>query len=145
MRVKDARQTFLGIWVRNLIEGKPIRVFGDGTQVRDLNFVDDCVDALLRAGASDEANGEVFNLGSTERINLKDLADLLTNLGLEGRVEIVPFPPGRKAIDIDHYYGDFSKIRKSLGWEPYTSLRDGLLTTVAFYRKHHGRYWDEAA
>src|SRR4030066_1222008 len=66
MRVKDARQTFLGIWVRLLIEGKPIKVFGDGMQLRDFNYVDDCVEALLLAGTSDSANGKVFNLGSTE-------------------------------------------------------------------------------
>ncbi len=71
MRVKDARQTFLGIWVRLLIEGKPIKVFGDGLQLRDFNYVDDCVDALLLAGASDAANGKVYNLGSSEVVGLE--------------------------------------------------------------------------
>ena len=53
MRVKDARQTFLGIWIRQLIDGDPLRIFGDGSQLRDFNYIDDCVDALLIAGASD--------------------------------------------------------------------------------------------
>jgi dTDP-glucose 4,6-dehydratase/UDP-glucose 4-epimerase len=145
MRVKDARQTFLGIWVRNLIEGKPILVFGDGMQLRDFNYVDDCVDALLLAGASDEANGEAFNLGGGERISLKDLAVLITNLGVEGSCEIVPFPPERKAIDVGDYYGDFSKIRTSLGWEPRINLRKGLWTTVVYYKKHHEHYWSQTA
>jgi UDP-glucose 4-epimerase len=145
MRVKDARQTFVGIWVRNLIEGKSILVFGDGMQLRDFNFVDDCVDALLRAGASDESNGEVFNLGSSERISLKDLAVLMTNLGVEGCYEIVPFPPKRKAIDIGDYYSDFSKIKTLLDWEPRISLREGLCTTLAYYQKHHEHYWGEDA
>ena len=74
MRVKDARQTFLGIWIRLLIEGRPIMVFGDGLQLRDFNYVDDCVEALLLAGASDQANGKVYNLGGSEVIGLKDLS-----------------------------------------------------------------------
>ena len=64
MRVKDARQTFLGIWIRQLLEGHTIKVFGDGTQLRDFNHVDDCVDALLLAAAADVAVGRVYNLGS---------------------------------------------------------------------------------
>ena len=74
MRVKDARQTFLGIWIRQLIEDKPIQVFGDGRQRRDFNFVDDVVDALLLAAAKTESEGEVFNLGHDEHIGLEDLA-----------------------------------------------------------------------
>src|SRR5205085_3772695 len=77
MRVKDARQTFLGIWVRRLLEGRPLQIFGDGTQRRDFNHVDDCVDALLAAGATDEANGQVFNLGSDEVASLRELAEML--------------------------------------------------------------------
>src|SRR2546423_4865493 len=76
MRVKDARQTFLGIWIRRLIEQKPIQIFGDGKQRRDFNFVDDVVEALLRAAISDEANGQIFNLGHQEHISLQELASM---------------------------------------------------------------------
>jgi UDP-glucose 4-epimerase len=100
MRVKDGRQTFLGIWVRQLIEGRPIKVFGDGLQLRDFNHVDDCVDALLLAADNDVANGKVYNLGSAEVINLKDLAQMLVSMRPGGAYELVPFPPDRKAIDI---------------------------------------------
>jgi UDP-glucose 4-epimerase len=141
MRVKDARQTFLGVWIRNLIEGKPILVFGDGMQLRDFNFVDDCVEAMLIAGSSDKANGQVFNLGSNDKIRLKDLASLITNLGIKGDYELVPFPTERKKIDIGDYYGDFSRIRTQLGWKPRISLREGLSATVAYYQKHHSHYW----
>src|SRR5512135_292369 len=88
MRVKDARQTFLGIWVRLLLEGKPIKVFGDGMQLRDFNYVDDCVEALLLAGASDKANGKVYNLGSTEVVGLKALAEMMVDLGFGGTFEV---------------------------------------------------------
>lgn len=147
MRVKDARQTFLGIWVRLLVEGKPLKVYGDGMQLRDFNFVDDCVDALLLAGASEEANGKVFNLGSTEVIGLKDLAvmmlDIGEELGLQGSYELIPFPSERKAIDIGDYYSDFSMISEQLNWQPKIDLRTGLHSTLAFYMENYRHYWDD--
>jgi UDP-glucose 4-epimerase len=143
MRVKDARQTFLGIWVRLLIEGKPIKVFGDGLQLRDFSYVDDCVAALLLAGSRDQANGKVYNLGGTEVIGLKALAELMVQLVQGGTFELVPFPPKRKAIDIGDYYSDFSLIKKELGWQPTVDLREGLKRTLEYYQDHHRNYWDE--
>ncbi len=143
MRVKDARQTFLGIWVRQLIEGKPIKVFGDGQQLRDFNYVDDCVRALLLAGASETANGKVYNLGSSEVIGLKALAEMMVTLDCGGSFDLVPFPPERKAIDIGDYYSDFSLITRELGWRPRIELRDGLQKTLAYYLKHHAHYWSD--
>src|SRR5207237_8883141 len=142
MRVKDARQTFLGIWIRRLIEGKPIQIFGDGKQRRDFNFVTDVVEALLRAAASREANGQVFNLGHYEQISLQELASLLVEISGGGDYELVPFPDERKAIDIGDYYADFRKIGKLVGWSPKVSLDDGLKQTLEYYRKHHAHYWD---
>lgn len=143
MRVKDARQTFLGVWIRNLIEGKPIGVFGDGLQLRDFNYVDDVVDALLITAKAPEADGQVFNLGGVEHISLKDLARLMVELHRGGEFRIVPFPSERKTIDIGDYYGDYSKIRSTLGWEPQIPLREGLERTLTYYHRHHRHYWDQ--
>ena len=145
MRVKDARQTFLGVWVRQLIEGKPIQVFGSGGQQRDFNFIDDVVDALLRAAAGAASDGQVFNLGNNEHISLRELAELLVRLNRGGRYEIVPFPADREAIDIGDYYSDFSKIQTALGWSPKISLEDGLAQTLEYYRQHRAHYWDSAS
>lgn len=146
MRVKDARQTFLGLWVRQLIEGTPIKVFGDGLQLRDFNYVDDCVQAFLLAGSSDTANGKVYNLGSNEVINLKDLAEMMVNqgppIGLTGSYEITSFPPERKAIDIGDYYSDFTLITRELGWVPQVSLALGLAQTISYYQRHAKHYWE---
>ena len=144
MRVKDARQTFLGIWIRLLLEGKPIQVFGDGKQLRDFNYVDDCVNALLLAGANDIANGKVYNLGSKEVVALKTLAELLTNLDYGGSFELIPFPTERKAIDIGDYYSDFSLISDDLGWMPKIALEEGLRRTVNFYSKNSSEYWEDS-
>jgi len=141
MRVKDARQTFLGIWIRLLIDGNPIKVFGDGLQLRDSNYVDDCVDALLLAGFSDVSNGKVYNLGSSEVLGLKALAEMMVALKQGSTYELVPFPPERKAIDIGDYYSDFSLIRRELGWVPKVDLARGLQRTLAYYQQHHQHYW----
>lgn len=142
MRVKDARQTFLGIWLRRVIEGKPIAVFGDGLQLRDFNYVDDVVDALLLAAANTEADGQIFNLGSDEVVNLQQVAELMTQFQPGSSYEIVPFPPERKAIDIGDYYSDFNKIKQVLGWSPRVGLQQGLAASLAYYRQHHDKYWD---
>ena len=142
MRVKDARQTFLGVWIRNLIEGKPIQVFGSGQQRRDFNFVDDVVDALLMAAAQPASEGKIFNLGHQEHLSLEELAKLLVRLNNGGDYEIVPFPADREIIDIGDYYGDYNKIEKELGWRPQISLREGLTRTLEYYREHHAEYWE---
>lgn len=141
MRVKDARQTFLGIWLKRVIDKEPIEIWGDGLQLRDFNYVDDVVDAMLLAAASDKANGQIYNLGSAEIINLKDLAQKLIALNGGGQCNIIPFPPDRKAIDIGDYYSDFTLIRNALQWEPRVDLDNGLRRTLEYYRKHRAEYW----
>lgn len=142
MRVKDARQTFLGIWIRRILEGKPILVFGDGKQIRDFNYVDDVVSAMLMAAESEDANGEIFNLGADDPINLKNSAELLVKLCGSGSFEIVPFPEDRKVIDIGDYYADYRKIRSKLGWKPVIQLEEGLQRTIEYYRKDFAHYWE---
>jgi nucleoside-diphosphate-sugar epimerase len=139
MRVKDARQTFVGVWIRQLMENKPFEVW-DGSQLRDFTYVDDVVDALLMAAGSDHVGGHVFNLGGDCVISLKDLADLLIEIHGGGEYVLRSFPPNRKQIDIGNYYADFSRIRDALNWRPTISLREGLTRTLAFYREHFSRY-----
>lgn len=140
MRVKDARQTFLGIWVHNLLKGLPIKVFGDGEQLRDFNYVDDCVDALLLAGVNEISNGKVYNLGSNEVLGLKKLALKMMTLGYDGSYEIVPFPKDRESIDIGDYYSDYSLISDELNWLPKINMLSGLTRTMKFYKDNLQEY-----
>lgn len=139
MRIKDARQTFLGIWVKCLLEGKTFEVWG-GEQLRDFTFVDDAVDALLLAAASPVAKGKVFNLGGDCVISLKALADLLIEVNGGGNYQVRSFPAERKRIDIGDFYGDYSFIQAELGWKPKIPLEDGLSKTLFFYREHLEQY-----
>lgn len=143
MRVCDARQTFIGIWFRQLIEGQELLVFGDGTQLRDFNYVDDVVDAMLAAAADPASSGQVYNLGA-EPVNLKQLAERMIQVNGRGSYRLVPFPEARRAIDIGGYHGDYRKIQAALGWAPATSLIDGLAKTFAYYRQHSEHYWTKA-
>ena len=129
MRIRDARQTFIGWWFRRLLEGQALSIFGDGLQVRDFNYVDDVVEALLMVAAHDVADGQIYNLGSDEPINLLNLARLMIEIRGEGTYDMVPFPDDRKRIDIGDFYGDYRKIRSKLGWRPVVGLRDGANTT----------------
>jgi UDP-glucose 4-epimerase len=139
MRIKDARQTFVGVWIRRLLEGQPIEVWG-GEQRRDFTYVDDCVEALLLAAGKPEARGRVFNLGGTEVVTLADLAKLLVELNGFGELVRKEFPADRKRIDIGDYYADDSLIRSTVGWQPRVSLRDGLSRTLEFFRTNLDQY-----
>jgi len=135
MRVKDARQTFVGIWIRLLLGGKPFEIWG-GEQKRDFTYVDDCVDALLIAASEEKAYGKIFNLGDDNVVSLKELANILIEINGSGEYVIKKFPEDRKKIDIGDYYSDYSLIRKTLGWKPKVSLREGLQRTIEYYRQN---------
>lgn len=141
MRVRDARQTFLGYWLRQILLGEELLVFGDGRQRRDFNYVDDAVRALLLAASRDEAVGKIYNLGDDEVLPLLELAELLVRVNGSGSFRTIPFPEDRKAIDIGDYYSDFSKIRTELGWEPAVGIEEGLRRSLDFYREHGEAYW----
>jgi UDP-glucose 4-epimerase len=139
MRVKDARQTFVGIWLRLLLEGAPFEVWGGG-QRRDFNDVIDVVDACLMAAEREEANGRVFNLGGKEVVSLNQLAELIVEVNKGGSFMKKEFPADRKRIDIGDFYADCSLIRSVLGWEPRIPLRKTLETTLGYYREHLQHY-----
>ena len=140
MRVADARQTFLGLWIRQILTGTPLTVFGDGRQLRDFNYVDDVVHALLLVASAPATIGEIYNLGAPNPIALGDLAQLLIKCNGAGTYQRVPFPADRKAIDIGDYAADFTKIQTALGWQPCVPLADGLRRTFDYYRMHLQHY-----
>jgi UDP-glucose 4-epimerase len=140
MRVRDARQTFIGLWIRLLLEDRPFSVYEPGEQIRDFNYVEDVVDALILCVINPVARGKLYNLGG-EPVSLLEAADLLIDLHEGGTYTIDPFPAERLKIDIKDYAGDYSRIKTDLGWEPATSLREGLQQTLEFYRIHRQYYW----
>mgnify|MGYP003578880079 CR=1 FL=1 len=113
---------------------------GDGAQIPGFVYVDDAADAFLRAGAAEESNGQVFNVGGPEPVTHLSPVEALIAVAGSGRYRLVDWPAEKKAIDIGDFHADSSLIRSVLGWEPATCLRDGLTRTVAFYRAHMQHY-----
>jgi UDP-glucose 4-epimerase len=140
MRIRDDRQSFIGWWFIQTIEGQELPVYGDGTQIRDFNYVDDVVEALLLCAANPITDGQIYNLGGNEPICLLDLARLIVNVAGSGSWKLVPYPAERRPIEIGDFYGDYTKIKTQLGWQPKVSLRDGIARTLDFYRLHRGEY-----
>ena len=143
--MKHNRQGFIAWFIRQVVEDREIQLYGDGGQLRDFVFVDDAADAFLRAGASDACNGQAYNVGGSEPISLRDLVELLIDIAGTGRFRLVEWPPEKKAIDIGDFHADSSLIRRTLGWQPVTSLREGLTRTIEFYRAHLDKYVTDAS
>lgn len=141
MLVRHARQTALGWFVRQALDDEVISIYGDGEQQRDYTYVDDAVEAFLLAAINPAADGQVFNLGGPEPISHLQLISTLTEVAGTGSYRLVPFPPEKARIDIGSVYSDYSRIQAVLGWQPTTSLRQGLEYTVNFYREFRESYW----
>jgi UDP-glucose 4-epimerase len=140
MRIKDARQTFLGIWIRNLLEKKPIQVYGNGLQRRDYNYVDDVVDALLLAATRPEARGKIYNLGAPNPLSLEDTAKLMCNLNEDASYEKIPFPEERKAIDVGDFVCDYQAFKSTFDWDPKVKFQEGISKSIDYFQKNLDHY-----
>ncbi len=142
LRIRDARQTFLGIWIRRVLENEGFEVWG-GDQLRDLAYVDDVVAAFLRAAecaAQPGVAGRVFNLGGSPPISLHDLAELLIAAHGSGRYETREFPADRAPIDIGSYHADDRAFRTATGWAPQVGLEEGLRRSLRWYAERLSDY-----
>lgn len=139
MRIRDARQTFLGVWIKAVVTGESFEVWGGG-QRRDFTYVDDAVNAFLLAGSNPRADGRVFNVGGTPPVSLRELARLLVDVHGGGQFTLRAFPEERRRIDIGDFYADASLIQRELGWKAATGLASALKRTLAFYRREIRHY-----
>ena len=139
------RQGFIAWFIRQAMDGGVIELFGDGKQKRDLVYVDDVVSALMVAGATRSAEGEIYNLSGGEPISLAELANQMIRITGKGTIEPKPFPQERRLIDIGNFYSTSQKIESELGWRAQTSLRQGLTQTIEFYSKNREYYWNPNA
>jgi UDP-glucose 4-epimerase len=141
MQMRHPRQGFASWFIRLAVEGSEIQLYGSGSALRDFNYVDDAIDALLIAGTAEQANGQIYNLGHPEPTSVRAFAETLLEAAGSGSLRDVPFPEERARIDVGSVYADFGKIRAELGWEPKTSLEEGLRQTVEYVRSHRASYW----
>ncbi|MCX7966432.1 MAG: GDP-mannose 4,6-dehydratase [Syntrophorhabdaceae bacterium] len=128
-------------FIRKAIDDEDIPVFGDGRILRDFIFVDDLVECMLVVAATEEAYGEVFNVGTGIPVSFIELAKTIARIAGSGRPKFTEFTQERKEVEPGDYYADISKIKRITGWEPKTSLEEGIAKTVEFYRKYKKEYW----
>jgi UDP-glucose 4-epimerase len=139
MRIKDNRQTFVGIWLRSLIEGKPFEVW-EGRQKRDFTYADDAAEAFLLAAVTPETSGRAFNVGGHGPVSLETLAETLAAANGGGRWERREFPADRKRIDIGDYWADDALFRRVTGWAPRVPLDEGLRRSLDYFRRNFSHY-----
>jgi UDP-glucose 4-epimerase len=122
-------------FVRSALKNEPINLYGDGTQSRVFCHVDDAIEALLALVATDKTINEVYNVGGTGEITIKELADLvIKETKSQSSIEFIPYEkayaPGFE--DMQRRVPDISKINQDLGWAPKKVLSQ-IITDVAAY------------
>lgn len=131
-------------FVRQILDGNPIPLFGDGSILRDFVYVDDAARACLLAAATEPAHGRVFNVGDDRPTSFRQLAEAMLRAAGEGSIRYVEFTPERRAQEPGDFYSDISRARAVLGWAPAVELEEGLRRTFAYYREHRDHYWKRA-
>ena len=139
-QMRHHKQGIINWFIRQLLEDKPIKIFGDGKQVRDINYVDDVVEALLQVMMHDACNGQVFNIGG-EPLSLKALVELMIEVQGSGTYELVDYPADMQPIEVGDYIADYSKFQKLTGWQPHIKFQQGLQQSFEYYRQHQSHYW----
>lgn len=140
-QMKHSKQGFLNWFIRLVMEDKEISIYGDGVQKRDFNYVDDVVEALLLAAATEKTNGEVYNIGSGTPISVLDCLKSIIKIVKKGSYKPVKYPEDKKKVEIGDYYADYSKFAMATGWSPKTDFKEGLEKTVRYYEKYRRHYW----
>lgn len=128
-------------FMRLAIDDDTIKVFGDGSILRDFVHIDDCVEAILKSSITPKAYGEIFNVGSDIPVSFLELVTKIVEIAKTGRWEFAEFSAERKALEPGDFYSDITKIKKIVGWQPTTTLVDGIAKTIDYYRQHKSHYW----
>jgi UDP-glucose 4-epimerase len=139
-QMKHSDQGFIGWFLRLAMENTTIKIFGEGKQIRDINYVDDVVDAILRAAIQDRAGGETFNMGGCPIATI-DLVQLILGVVGSGNYELVPYPADWKKMEVGDYIANIARAKEALGWEPRTAVEDGLRRMRDYYEQNRAQYW----
>ena len=138
--IKHSRQGFIGWFIKQIVDGEEIQIYGDGSQMRDFNYITDVVDGFLKAALSNKSDGNVYNLGAEDSISLKDVVKLMIEINGKGSYKLIPWPEERKKIDIGDYHSNFEKIKSDLSWSPSVPLKEGLTSTINYYNENLEHY-----
>lgn len=139
-QMKHNKYSIVGWFVRQAMENQTLTIFGDGTQERDYLYIDDIVTAFLQLAAAGKS-GEVYNVGTHERVSFVDMVDAVLKEVGTGKKEHVPWPKNYEKNETGNYIADTSKIEADTGWKAQVPLTEGVKEMVEYYKKHHKKYW----
>ena len=126
----------LSLFADAMLHDKPIKVFNHGDMLRDFTYVDDIVDGIVRVVESDALPAyDIFNIGNHRSEKLLDVINVLSeSLGVEPKMEMLPMQPG----DVYATYASVDKLNKAVGYEPKTTIREGIPVFAQWYKDYHG-------
>ena len=139
-QMKHNKYSIVGWFVRQAMAGGTITIFGDGAQERDYLYIDDITAAFLQLTVQGES-GQVYNIGTHERVRFVDMVDaVLAEVG-QGTKEHVAWPENYEKNETGNYIADTSKITAATGWQAQVDLKTGVRRMVDYYKKYHQQYW----
>lgn len=132
--------TFVNYFIGLALQDKAITIYGEGAQLRNVVYVDDCVNALIMAALSQRANGEVFFASGDEHFSVAEIGKTIVKHIGSGRVKLVPWPKEREVTEIGDAVLSNEKIKMVLGWAPGHNFAEGLNKTGLFYKQCLNKY-----
>jgi len=140
-QMKHSGYGIVGWMTRKALENETLTVYGDGNQVRDYIYIDDLADALLLMAANGKSDGQIYNVGSNQRITFLEMVDTIIEITGQGKREIVPWPRDYEKNETGDYFADITKIQTDIDWKPEKGFREGIEETISFYRNNRRHYW----
>jgi nucleoside-diphosphate-sugar epimerase len=140
-QMKHSKYSMINWFLRQVMENRSIKIFGDGSQIRDYIYVDDLADAFIAASVNEKCYGHAFNVGSGRGTRFSEMAETIVNVAKRGNVEYVPWPEDYVNVETGDYITDIGKICSFLDWQPMTDLKTGIERTFEYYRKYKSHYW----
>ncbi len=140
-QMKHSKYSMINWFIRQAMENRTIRVFGDGSQVRDYIYVEDLADAFIAASVTEECYGHALNLGSGRGTRFGEMVETIVRVAQSGTIEYVDWPPEYVNVETGDYITDIGKIGAFTGWRPQTGLEDGIAITFEYYSRNRSHYW----
>ena len=140
-QMKHSKYSIVNYFIRQAMEGKNLKVFGDGNQLRDYIYVEDLANAFLLAAINEDANGQVFNVGSGVGTRFKDMVRTVVEVVGYSNIDYIPWPEKYLNVETGDYATDITKISRTLGWHPSVSLREGIKKTYSYYKRYKDYYF----
>lgn len=125
----------ISIFIQKELDSDALNIYGDGTQTRDLMYVEDCAEFVVEAAYSDKVNGKILNAGLGKDITINDLAGIIC----KDKKRIRNIKHIHPQSEILKLLCDYSRTRKLMGWEPKTSLKEGINKTREWMKKSAGK------